>query len=110
MVIRKEFQEILLKWQGKKIIKVVTGVRRCGKSTLLLEFQKTLLSQGVSQDCIQSVNLDAIENEHLYDYHRLYKQITENLIPQKMNYIFLDEIQMVPEFEKPINSLFLLDL
>ena len=107
MVIRKEFQEILLKWQGKKIIKVVTGVRRCGKSTLLLEFQKTLLSQGVSQDCIQSVNLDAIENEHLYDYHRLYKQITENLIPQKMNYIFLDEIQMVPEFEKAINSLFL---
>lgn len=107
MVIRKEFQEILLKWQGKKIIKVVTGVRRCGKSTLLLEFQKTLLSQGVSQDCIQSVNLDAIENEHLYDYHKLYKQITENLIPQKMNYIFLDEIQMVPEFEKAINSLFL---
>lgn len=109
MVIRKEFQEILLKWQGKKIIKVVTGVRRCGKSTLLLEFQKTLLSHGVSQDCIQSVNLDAIENEHLYDYHRLYKQITENLIPQKMNYIFLDEIQMVPEFEKAINSLFLND-
>lgn len=107
MVIRKEFQEILLKWQGKKIIKVVTGVRRCGKSTLLMEFQKTLLSHGVSQDCIQSVNLDAIENEHLYDYHRLYKQITENLIPQKMNYIFLDEIQMVPEFEKTINSLFL---
>lgn len=107
MVIRKEFQEILLKWQGKKIIKVVTGVRRCGKSTLLLEFQKTLLSQGVSQDCIQSVNLDAIENEHLYDYHKLYKQITENLIPQEMNYIFLDEIQMVPEFEKAINSLFL---
>lgn len=107
MVIRKEFQEILLKWQGKKIIKVVTGVRRCGKSTLLLEFQKTLLSQGVSQDCIQAVNLDAIENEHLYDYHTLYKQITENLIPQKMNYIFLDEIQMVPEFEKAINSLFL---
>lgn len=49
MVIRKEFQEILLKWQGKKIIKVVTGVRRCGKSTLLLEFQKTLLSQKVVQ-------------------------------------------------------------
>ncbi|MGN0730271.1 MAG: ATP-binding protein [Treponema sp.] len=107
MVIRKEFQEILLRWQGKKIIKVVTGVRRCGKSTLLLEFQKTLLSQGVSQDCIQAFNLDAIENEHLYDYHTLYKQITENLIPQKMNYIFLDEIQMVPEFEKAINSLFL---
>lgn len=107
MVIRKEFQEILLKWQGKKLIKIVTGVRRCGKSTLLMEFQKTLLSHGVSQDCIQSVNLDAIENEHLYDYHRLYKQITENLIPQKMNYIFLDEIQIVPEFEKAINSLFL---
>ena len=109
MVIRKEFQEQLLKWQNKKVIKVVTGVRRCGKSTLLLEFQKTLLSQGITQDCIQSINLDSIENEHLYDYHILYNQITENLIPTKMNYIFLDEIQMVPDFEKAINSLFLKD-
>ncbi len=107
MVIRKEFQETLLKWQDKRIIKVVTGVRRCGKSTLLQEFQKTLLAQGVTPDCIQSINLDAIENEHLYDYHELYRQITENLIPQKKNYVFLDEIQMVPEFEKAINSLFL---
>lgn len=109
MVIRKEFQEQLLKWQNKKVIKVVTGVRRCGKSTLLLEFQKTLLSQGITQDCIQSIILDSIENEHLYDYHILYNQITENLIPTKMNYIFLDEIQMVPDFEKAINSLFLKD-
>lgn len=109
MVIRKEFQEQLLKWQNKKVIKVITGVRRCGKSTLLLEFQKTLLSQGITQDCIQSINLDSIENEHLYDYHILYNQITENLIPTKMNYIFLDEIQMVPDFEKAINSLFLKD-
>ena len=109
MIIRKEFQETLLKWQNKKIIKVVTGVRRCGKSTLLQEFQKTLLSQGISQNCIQSINLDAIENEHLYDYHKLYKQIAENLVPQKMNYVFLDEIQMVPDFEKAINSLFLKD-
>ena len=109
MVIRKEFQEQLLKWQNKKVIKVITGVRRCGKSTLLLEFQKTLLAQGITQDCIQSINLDSIENEHLYDYHILYNQITENLIPTKMNYIFLDEIQMVPDFEKAINSLFLKD-
>lgn len=109
MVIRKEFQEQLLKWQNKKVIKVVTGVRRCGKSTLLQEFQKTLLSQGITQDCIQSINLDSIENEHLYDYHILYNQITENLIPTKMNYIFLDEIQIVPDFEKAINSLFLKD-
>lgn len=107
MITRKEFHQILLKWQNKRIIKVVTGVRRCGKSTLLRGFQETLLSQGVPQDCIQSIDLDAIENEHLYDYHELYRQITENLIPQKMNYIFLDEIQMVPEFEKAINSLFL---
>ena len=92
MIIRKEFQETLLKWQNKKIIKVVTGVRRCGKSTLLQEFQKTLLSQGISQNCIQSINLDAIENEHLYDYHKLYKQIAENLVPKKMNYVFLNEI------------------
>lgn len=109
MVTRKEFQETLLKWQNKKIIKVVTGVRRCGKSTLLQEFQKTLLSQGIARECIQSINFDSIENEHLCDYHKLYSQVTENLVPQKMNYIFLDEIQMVPDFEKAINSLFLKD-
>lgn len=105
MVVRKEFMKILWEWKDKKVIKVVTGVRRCGKSTLLSQFKSEIEKLG---ECnIISINFDDLENEFLCDYHVLYQHLVEKIADGVMNYIFLDEIQLVPQFEKVVNSLFL---
>ncbi len=103
MVVRKEFMKILWNWKDKKIIKVVTGVRRCGKSTLLSQFKSEVEKLGECNTI--SINFDDLENEFLCDYHILYKHLKEKIAAGKMNYIFLDEIQLVPQFEKVVNSL-----
>lgn len=92
----------------KDVIKVITGIRRCGKSTLFKLFQNQLLETDVMQEQIQSINLEDVELEKLLDYRHLYQHIKEHLIPEQMNYIFLDEIQNVKDFQKAINSLYLL--
>lgn len=105
MVVRKESMKILWDWKDKKVIKVVTGVRRCGKSTLLSQFKSEIEKLG---ECnIISINFDDLENEFLCDYHVLYQHLVEKIADGVMNYIFLDEIQLVPQFEKVVNSLFL---
>lgn len=97
--------KILWDWKDKKVIKVVTGVRRCGKSTLLSQFKSEIEKLG---ECnIISINFDDLENEFLCDYHVLYQHLMEKITDRLMNYIFLDEIQLVPQFEKVVNSLFL---
>lgn len=105
MVIRKEFMKILWDWKDKKVIKVVTGVRRCGKSTLLSQFKSEVEKLGECNTI--SINFDDLENEFLCDYHVLYQHLVEKIADGLMNYIFLDEIQLVPQFEKVVNSLFL---
>lgn len=107
MVERKQYMEKLRKLQNQQIIKVVTGVRRCGKSTLLKQFQQFLLKSGVSREQIIDINFEAVENEHLLDYHALHDYVTQRLISGKMTYIFLDEIQAVPDFQKAVDSLFI---
>ena len=105
MVVRKEFMKILWDWKDKKVIKVVTGVRRCGKSTLLSQFKSEV--EKVGECNTVSINFDDLENEFLCDYHVLYQHLVEKIADGLMNYIFLDEIQLVPQFEKVVNSLFL---
>lgn len=105
MVVRKEFMKILWDWKDKKVIKVVTGVRRCGKSTLLSQFKSEVEKLGECNTI--SINFDDLENEFLCDYHVLYQHLMEKITDRLMNYIFLDEIQLVPQFEKVVNSLFL---
>lgn len=105
MVVRKEFMKILWDWKDKKVIKVVTGVRRCGKSTLLSQFRSEVEKLGECNTV--SINFDDLENEFLCDYHVLYQYLVEKIADGLMNYIFLDEIQLVPQFEKVVNSLFL---
>lgn len=105
MVIRKEFMKILWDWKDKKVIKVVTGVRRCGKSTLLSQFKSEV--EKLDECNTISINFDDLENESLCDYHVLYQHLVEKIADGLMNYIFLDEIQLVPQFEKVVNSLFL---
>lgn len=97
----------LNKWKNQQIIKVVTGVRRCGKSTLLEIFQEYLIRSGVEKDQITAINFENLEYEDLQDYKALYKYVKERLISDKMNYIFLDEIQHVDHYEKAVDSLFL---
>ncbi len=106
MVERKEYLERLIQWKDEQVIKVVTGIRRCGKSTLLLQYQNWLKKNGVSDRQIVTVNFEELEYEELQDYHKLYNYLKERLIEGERTYIFLDEIQKVPSYEKVIDSLY----
>ncbi len=106
MVERKEYLEQLWSWKDEQLIKVVTGIRRCGKSTLLEQYQEKLKQAGVDKEQIISINFEDLDNEPLLDYKVLYQYIKERLCPDKMTYIFLDEIQNVPLFEKVVDSLY----
>ena len=79
LMTRKEYLDWLCRWQDKQIIKVVSGVRRCGKSTLFTLFKQNLLKQGVDEKQIISINLEAMEFEALRDYHTLYQYINNRL-------------------------------
>ena len=110
MVNRKEYLEKLKKLKDKQIIKVVTGVRRCGKSTLLKQFRDYLMNEcGVTQEQIIFINFEDLAYEHLLDYKALYQYITDRMCENKKNYIFLDEIQAVSNFQKTVDSLFIKD-
>lgn len=106
MVERREYLNRLIQWKDEQVIKVVTGIRRCGKSTLLLQYREWLKSSGVSDVQIVSVNFEELEYEDLQDYRKLYDYLKNSLCEGKMTYIFLDEIQKVPSFEKVIDSLY----
>lgn len=106
MVVRKEYLESLKSWKDEQVIKVVTGIRRCGKSTLLTQYQDWLLKNGVSEEQIIAVNFEELEYEELLDYKKLYAYLKERLAADKTTYIFLDEIQKVPFFEKAVDSLY----
>lgn len=106
MVERKEYIEFLKQWKDEQVIKVVTGIRRCGKSTLLAQYQSWLLKNGVSEEQIISINFEELEYEELLDYKKLYAYLKERLVSGKTTYIFLDEIQKVPYFEKAVDSIY----
>ena len=107
MVERKEYLSALQKWKDENVIKVVTGLRRCGKSTLLSMFQEQLLKNGTGREQIISINFEDLQYEGLTDYRALYQYVSERLRADKMNYIFLDEIQMVRDYQKAVDSLYL---
>ena len=106
MVQRKEYLEKLIEWKDDDVIKVVTGIRRCGKSTLLMQYQDYLKSIGIEENQIVAVNFEELEYEELCDYKKLYAYIKDRLVADKITYIFLDEIQKVPSFEKVVDSLY----
>ena len=97
----------LIGFKDKQLIKIVTGIRRCGKSSLFKLFQDYLLQNGVEKRQIRSINFEENDNEALEDYKLLYKNIKEHLVADKMNYIFLDEIQNVYQFQKAVDSLYI---
>ncbi len=106
MVNRRLYMDKLIKLKDEKIIKVVTGIRRCGKSTLLQLFQDYLRREGVEDDQIISINFEDMRFEPLTDYHKLYDYVMERLQEGKKNYVFLDEVQNVAQFQKVVDSLF----
>ena len=106
VVERKEYLERLIQWKDEQVIKVVTGIRRCGKSTLLLQYQEWLKASGVSDEQIVTINFEELEYEELQDYKKLYAYLKDRLCKGKMTYIFLDEIQKVSAFEKVVDSLY----
>ena len=107
MIQRKEYLNKLIAFKDKQLIKVVTGIRRCGKSTLLEIYQNWLLEQGIEKEQIISINFEDIDFEELTDYRRLYSYLKERLVPGKVTYIFLDEIQHVEDFPKVVDSLYI---
>lgn len=104
IVERKEYLEKLIAWKDKKLIKIVTGVRRCGKSMLLEIYQNYLKQHNVEKEQIIAINFENLDYEELTDYKKLYNYLKEHLVINKMTYIFLDEIQNVPDFPKVLDS------
>ena len=107
LIQRNDYLNFLLDWKDKQIIKVISGIRRCGKSTLFELYRERLLADGVLPEQMIFVNFEDAENEELRDHKKLYEHIKSLMLPDKMNYIFLDEIQHVPDFQKAVDSLFI---
>ena len=104
---RPQYLDFLVRHKDKHIIKVVSGIRRCGKSTLFDIYRDWLLNNGVEDIQIISINFEEVDYEHLTDYRVLYEYLKPLILPDKVNYIFLDEIQHVTQYEKAVDSLFI---
>lgn len=106
---RKEYLNKLITWKDKQLIKIVTGVRRCGKSVLLKMYQDYLKNNGVKESQIVTIIFEDLDYEELTNYKKLYNYLIQKLIPNKMTYIFLDESQNVDQFPKVLDSLYIKD-
>ena len=107
VIIREEYLNKLKSLKDKNIIKIVSGIRRCGKSTLLLQFQDWLIEQGTKKSQIIFINFEDLEYEDLTDYRSLHKYIKDRLEKNIKTYVFLDEIQNVDKFPKVLDSLYI---
>ncbi len=95
MIERKNYIEDLINFKDKNLIKVVTGIRRCGKSTLFELFQQHLLNNGITKEQIVSVNLEHADFRNINNAEDLYNYVENKLLEDKRNYVFLDEVQQV---------------
>ena len=109
MIKRNNYLEKLIALKDKQVIKVITGIRRCGKSTMFKLYQDYLLKNGVEKSQIININFEDVDFEDLTDYKKLYDYLKSKLLPNKMNYIFLDEIQNVQDFQKAVDSIYIKD-
>lgn len=107
LINRPVYMEQLISFREKQIIKVVTGIRRCGKSTLFDLYCEYLRNNGVQEDQIIRINLEDPDYHDIQGYMQLYSLVKERLNPDKMNYIFIDEVQTVPDFQKAVDGLYI---
>jgi predicted AAA+ superfamily ATPase len=110
-IARNQYLEVLKAARNNGLIKIVTGLRRCGKSYLLFKiFRKFLIEDGVSEDHIIGIALDDLENEHLRDGKTLLSHIRSLLKDGGMHYVLLDEVQLVEGFTDVLNRGFRVDV
>ena len=107
MIERKEYMDRLIGYRDKQVIKIITGIRRCGKSTLLTLFQQYLASDGVAPENIITVNFEDYDNRNLCDPGALHDHVKAHMAAKGKTYVFLDEIQNVLEFQRVVDSLYL---
>jgi len=108
LIPRPQFLNILIKFREIDVIKVVTGVRRCGKSTLFELYIKYLMSKGVDENQIIHINLENVGMEHLHDYKALHEYLLPKINKDKMTYIFIDEVGQCKDFEKTVDSIYIM--
>lgn len=101
---RPLYMKTLLEFRDKSAVKVVTGIRRCGKSTLLRLFSDRLLESGVARGNIIEMNFESMRFSHITNHVVLYDEVRRSIAPSGKTYIILDEVQMVPGWEKAVNS------
>jgi len=106
LIARPQYLEQLAGFRDKQLVKVVTGIRRCGKSTLFDLYTEYLKKTGVEDSQIIRLNLEYPEYHELQTYMQLYGYIKDRLLNDRMNYIFIDEVQTVPQFQKAVDGLF----
>ena len=107
MIERPNYLEELISFKEKDLIKIVTGIRRCGKSTLFDLYIEYLLSHDVNKNQIIRINLEEYEFNDMVDYHDLYNYVNSKLIKDEMNYVFIDEVQKIIDFQKACDSLYI---
>jgi len=107
LIERRQYMQTLRDQCGQNIIKVVTGVRRCGKSTLLQMFADELLKNGVAPKQIQFYNFEDPDIYTIGNWKAVYDHIKVRLVPDKMNYVFLDEVQNIETFQRLVDGLFI---
>ena len=107
MITRQNYLDNLIRFKDKQLIKVVTGVRRCGKSTLFELYQAYLLENGIEPEQIININLEDGLYADILTSRELYALVNKKLCKEKKNYIFLDEVQRVQEFQKAVDSLYI---
>lgn len=107
LIERKQYMQQLRNLKDQNIIKVISGVRRCGKSTLLMMFADELINNGIQQEQIQFYNFEDLDTLAIGDIYQIHTHIKERLVTDKPNYIFLDEVQNIKEFQRLVDSLYI---
>lgn len=107
MIERPNYLEELISFKDKDLIKIITGIRRCGKSTLFDLYIDYLLSHNVNKNQIIRMNLEEYEFNDILNYNDLYNFINSKLLSDKMNYVFIDEVQKITDFQKACDSLYI---
>lgn len=107
LIERKQYMQLLRNLKDQNIIKVISGVRRCGKSTLLMMFADELINNGVQQEQIQFYNFEDLDTLAIGDIYHIHTHIKERLVEDKPNYIFLDEVQNIKEFQRLVDSIYI---
>lgn len=106
MIQRDVYLKKLIDFKDKDLIKIITGIRRCGKSTLFDIYINYLKEQGIQDEQIIKINLES-QDFNFENYKELYNYIKGKIVSNKKNYVFIDEVQSIEEFQKAIDSLYI---